>query len=122
MGKPLQPFFEGSWKLMGSPSKRTRHFYVTGGVTLSTRGFGYDLPRGVLTSLKVGTATTSLQLDAGLNDSARVFPGSGGTVLRTFGNMRAPVKITSTAAYGATIERWIGYNGTGRIAEHLTAG
>jgi RHS repeat-associated protein len=94
---------------------------IIGGASLTTRGYGWDTNRGLLTAIKLGTAQTSITRDAALQDSARAFPGSAGSILRTFGSLRAPVKITSTAA-PETSERWIGFDAAGRISEHLVYG
>src|SRR5437660_12488439 len=89
--------------------------YVSGGVALTTRGYGYDLARGTLTSIKLGTAATALTLDSYLQDSVRTFPGSAGSIIRTFGSLHAPVKIRGTVDT-TTTERWLGFDALGRIS------
>ncbi len=104
-----------------APARQLDSVYISGpgGTSFTTRGYGYDAARGVLTGIKLGTSLTSFTRDAGLQDSARTFPGSGGTVQRLFGSLQAPVKLYSSAAYGSTIERWIGFDPVGRVAEQL---
>jgi RHS repeat-associated protein len=125
-----QPTTSITW-MAGQRYLRTYHYtsaafqdslYVTGGVNLTTRGYGYDTNRGALTSIKLGTATTTIGLGGALEDATRTFPG-GDQDQRTFGSLRAPVKLTSTASsIAGTTERWIGYDQTGRIARHLVYG
>jgi RHS repeat-associated protein len=125
-----QPTTSITW-MAGQRYLRTYHYtssglqdslYVTGGVNLTTRGYGYDTDRGALTSIKLGTATTTIALGGALEDSARTFPG-GDRDRRTFGSLQAPVKLTSSSStIAATTERWIGYNQTGRIARHFVYG
>src|ERR1041384_6938255 len=63
-----QPTTSITW-MAGQRYLRTYHYtssglqdslYVTGGVNLTTRGYGYDTDRGALTSIKLGTATTTI--------------------------------------------------------------
>ena len=125
-----QPTTNITW-MAGQRYLRTYHYtsaglqdslYVTGGVNLTTRGYGYDTDRGALTSIKLGTATTTMTLGGALEDATRTFP-SGDQDQRTFGSLQAPVKLTSTSSsIAGTIERWIGYDSTGRVKRHLVYG
>lgn len=94
---------------------------VTGDAALTTRGYGWDTNRGLLTAIKLGVAQTTLAKGAALQDTALIFPGSAGSIVRTIGSLRAPVKIVGTAAPNLT-ERWLGFDALGRIQAHLTVG
>lgn len=118
-------------RMAGQRYLRTYHYtssalqdslYVSGGISLPDRGYAYNTTLGILTGIKLGGATTILEADAALQDSARSFPGTGGTVKRVFGSLRAPVKITGTGAWANSTERWVGFDQSGRISQHLKFG
>ncbi len=95
--------------------------HVTGGGIGDFQGrkYLYDATKGLLTTIRLGGASTVFNRDANFADTSRTFPG-GGDAKTTLGSLHAPLKLTtSVAGYNSNVERWIGLDSLGRIDKHL---
>jgi len=125
-----QPTYVKSMFLTPSQTYDRRYYYTSAGLLDSVRvtgggigdfqkrTYGYDTNKGVLSSIQLGANTTSFLRDANFADTSIAFPG-GGDAKTTWGSLHAPLKLTSSAAYSANVERWIGLDTLGRVDKQL---
>jgi RHS repeat-associated protein len=94
---------------------------VTGGGITSFQGrkYLYDTNRGLLTTIRLGGRETIFTVDENSLPTGIRLPG-GDTLQNTFGNLHAPIKMTSTGPYASDFtERFVGTDSVGRVDQML---
>jgi RHS repeat-associated protein len=82
------------------------------------RRYAVTTSRGTLDSLRLGSNWTRFSFNADLVPTVTRFPGLD-SVSRQFSTLHGRTEISSTAPYSSTVYHSIGYDGTGRIRQHL---
>ena len=88
------------------------------GLTFQTRNYVWSTQRGVLKTIKLGTATTQIDNNASGLPATTTFPG-GDAVAHAYASTDAVADITSTADYHTTTDRFINLDAFGRIENHI---
>ena len=89
-----------------------------GGMTFQGRKYLYDEAQGLLTGIRLGGALTQFVTDGNANPTGITFPaGDTQQILR--GVIQAPIRLTTSAPYVETVERWLGLDKAGRVTAHL---
>lgn len=91
-----------------------------GGITWASRQYGYNMPTGALKSLTIAGRTTTQGLDANFLPDTTALPG-GDVVSRAFGTMHVALDDSTSAAYGASTNRWLSFGPGGRVVHQFTS-
>jgi RHS repeat-associated protein len=91
---------------------------ASSGLTFTARKYLYDIPKGILTDIKLSGSTTSLTTDGNFNLTALTMPGGSSLGLQQ-GSLGQAIKDTTESTNNNYLERWIGIDTVGRIDRHL---
>lgn len=89
-----------------------------GGLSFQKRSYGYDTPRGILTSLGLGGAVTSIAANNDGLPTAIRFP-SGESVIYQWTASHRSMNILTDAPYASKVERQLSYDSVMRVRTQL---
>lgn len=87
-----------------------------GGMSFRGRKYLYNVPKGLLTTIRLGGRTTTFTFNGNFNLTGITLP-DGGTKTFTVGTLHTPIKATTSASYNFAIESWLGINLLGQVAK-----